>query len=172
MIVTLKTASTPTLDQLRAFLDGSQPFELHIPDRAQAYAFIAETLRTLRDRQIKRPDKGLVRRYLVKVTGFSRQQLTRLIGQYHAQGGLQDHRQQPPAKPFTTRYTPADILALAESTARCPAKPPRSSASAPSRFTQTPAMHAWPESPTVICTTCARRPSIVASAWPSARPGR
>ena len=114
MIVTLKTASTPTLDQLRAFLDGSQPFELHIPDRAQAYAFIAETLRTLRYRQIKRPDKGLVRRYLVKVTGFSRQQLTRLIAQYHAQGCLQDHRQQPPAKPFATRYTPADILALAE----------------------------------------------------------
>lgn len=114
MIVTLKTASTPTLDQIRAFLHGSQPFELHIPDRAQAYAFIAETLRALRYRRIKRPDKGLVRRYLVKVTGFSRQQLTRLIAQYHAQGCLQDHRQQPPAKPFATRYTPTDILALAE----------------------------------------------------------
>jgi hypothetical protein len=45
MIVTLKTSNTPTLDQVRAFLDGSQPFELHIPDRAQAYACIADTLR-------------------------------------------------------------------------------------------------------------------------------
>ena len=106
MIVTLKTSSTPSLDQIRAFLDGSQPFELHLPDRAQAYAFIAETLRALRYRRLKRPDKGLVRRYLVKVTGFSRQQLTRLIAQYHAQGRLEDHRQQPPARPFAKPLHP------------------------------------------------------------------
>lgn len=114
MIVTLKTSSTPTLDQVRAFLDGSQPFELHIPDREQAYAFIADTLRGLRYGRLKRPDKGLVRRYLIKVTGFSRQQLTRLIARYRTQGRLDDRRHQPPAKPFAKRYTPADILALAE----------------------------------------------------------
>lgn len=114
MIVTLKTSSTPTLDQVRAFLDGSQPFELHIPDREQAYAFIADTLRGLRYGRLKRPDKGLLRRYLIKVTGFSRQQLTRLIARYRTQGRLNDRRHQPPAKPFAKRYTPADILALAE----------------------------------------------------------
>lgn len=42
MIVTLKTSNTLTLDQIRALLDGSQPFELRIPDREQAYAFIAD----------------------------------------------------------------------------------------------------------------------------------
>ena len=114
MIVTLKTSSTPTLAQVRAFLDGSQPFELLIPDREQAYDFIADTLRGLRYGRLKRPDKGLVRRYLVKMSGFSRQQLTRLIAQYRAQGRLEDRRHQPPAKPFAKRYTPADILALAE----------------------------------------------------------
>lgn len=114
MIVTLKTANIPTLDQICAFLEGSQPFELQIPDREQAYAFIADTLKGLRYSRLKKPDKGLVRRYLVKVTGFSRQQLTRLIAQYGARGRLEDHRHQPPARPFTKRYTPADILALAE----------------------------------------------------------
>lgn len=114
MIVTLKTSNTLTLDQIRAFLDGSQPFELHIPDREQAYAFIADILKGLRYSRLKKPDKGLVRRYLVKVTGFSRQQLTRLIAQYGAQGRLEDHRHKPPARPFAKRYTLADILALAE----------------------------------------------------------
>ncbi len=98
MIVTLKTSNIPTLDQIRAFLDGSQSFELHIPDREQAYAFIADTLQGLRYGCLRKPDKGLVRRYLIKVTGFSRQQLTRLIAQYRAQGRLEDRRHQPPAK--------------------------------------------------------------------------
>ena len=64
--------------------------------------------------RLKKPDKGLVRRYLIKVSGFSRQQLTRLIAQYRLQGRLEDRRKKPPAKPFTKRYTPADILSLAE----------------------------------------------------------
>ena len=114
MIVTLKTSNTPTLDQIRAFLDGSQPFDLQIPDREQAYAFIADTLRGLRYRRLKKPDKGLVRRYLIKVSGLSRQQLTRLIAQHRRQGRLEDRRHQPPARPFGQRDTPTDILALAE----------------------------------------------------------
>lgn len=114
MIVTLKTSSIPTLDQIRAFLDGSQPFELNILDREQAYAFIADTLRGLRYSRLKRLDKGVVRRYLVKVSGFSRQQLTRLIAQYRSQGHIEDRRDKPPARPFVKRYTPADVLALAE----------------------------------------------------------
>jgi len=113
MIVTLKTSSIPTLDQMRAFLDGSQPFELEIPDREQAYAFIADTLRSLHYPRLKRSDKGVVRRYLVKVSSFSRQQLTRLIAQFRSQGRLEDRRDRP-AKPFARRYSQADILALAE----------------------------------------------------------
>ena len=114
MIVNFKISNLPTLDQIRAFLGGSQPFELHVPNREQAYAFIADTLKGLRYRHLRKPDKGVVRRYLVKVSGFSRQQLTRLIAQYGAQGGLEDRRGKPPARPFGKRYTAADILALAE----------------------------------------------------------
>ncbi len=55
MIMTLKTSNVLTLDQIRAFLDGSQPFELQIPDRQQAYAFIADTLRSLRMRLTGNP---------------------------------------------------------------------------------------------------------------------
>jgi len=112
--VTLKTANVPTLDDIRAFLEGSQPFELEIPEREEAYAFIADTLRGLHYSQLKRPDKGIVRRYLSKVSGFSRQQLTRLIAQFRTQGRLEDRRGKPPARPFVRRYTPADSLALAE----------------------------------------------------------
>ena len=114
MIVTLKTSSVPTLDQIRAFLDGSQPFELQIPDRVQAYAFIIGTLKGLRYSHLKKSDTGLARRYLSKVTGFSHHHLTRLIARFGVPGRLEDRRHKPPARPFAKRYTPADVLALAE----------------------------------------------------------
>jgi hypothetical protein len=114
MIVTLKISNPPTLDQIRTFLDGSHPFELHIPDREQAYAFIADTLESLGYSCLKKQDKGFARRYLTKVSGLSRQQLTRLIARHRAQGRLEDRRHQPPARPFAKRYTPADVLLLAE----------------------------------------------------------
>jgi hypothetical protein len=60
---------------------------------------------------LKRPDKSLVRRYLIKVSGSSRAQLTLLIAQFLAQ----DRRGKPPAKPLCARrYTATDIAALAE----------------------------------------------------------
>lgn len=48
--------------------------------RGEAYELIAETLRRLGYARLARPDKGLLVRYLIKVTGLSRQQVTRLIG--------------------------------------------------------------------------------------------
>lgn len=36
--------------------------------------------------------KGVIRGYLIKVSGFSRAQVTRLIGQYRASGYVRDQR--------------------------------------------------------------------------------
>jgi hypothetical protein len=113
MIVTLNTSAVKSLDQIRAFLDGSEPVGFAIADRRQAYAWIAETLKRFRYPALSRPDKGVLRQYLAKVSGLSRQQTTRLIARFLADGRLEDRRGKP-AKPFPSRYTPADILALAE----------------------------------------------------------
>ena len=47
------------------------------------------------------------------MTGLSRAQLTRLIGQYRATGRIEDRRRGP-ARPFERRYTAADVRLLAE----------------------------------------------------------
>jgi hypothetical protein len=60
-----------------------------------------------------RTGKGLLRRYLCKVTGLPRAQMTRLIAQFRATGSMRDRRG-PPKKPFPRRYTPQDIRLLAE----------------------------------------------------------
>lgn len=112
MIVNLDTRRLKTLDDIRGFLAGSGQFELSITDRAEAYRWIEETLRQLRYATLGRSDKGSVRRYLEKVTGLSRAQVTRLIGQFLECSRIRDRRGAP-AKPFPRRYTPADVKLLA-----------------------------------------------------------
>ena len=115
MIVTLCTERIRTLDDIRAFLDGSEGADITPHDREAAYAFLERTLVRFRYHfGLSRAGKGLVRKYLAKVTGYSDAQLTRLIGQQRRTGRIRDHRLRPPVRPFATVYTTADALLLAE----------------------------------------------------------
>ena len=104
-----------TLAEVRTFLDGSHPVDFRLVDRNDAYGFVRRTLVRFRYATLDKPSKGLLRRFLGKVTGLSRAQLTRLIGQYRATGRIEDRRRGP-AQPFERRYTAAgNDNALAES---------------------------------------------------------
>ena len=111
MIVRLDTQRLQTLDQIGEFLADSRPLDLQPQTRAEAYAFVAETLERYYPRRGK-ADKGLLRRFLVKVAGLSRAQVTRLLGQHRTTGAIADRR--GPRRPFPRRYTEADIGLLAE----------------------------------------------------------
>jgi transposase InsO family protein len=113
MIVMLQTQGLKTLDDVRGFLAGSQGVEINAPSREAAYTFIAQTLRRFGYRRLPKADKGVLKRYLGKVTGLSRAQVTRLIAQHQASGQLRDHRGVP-ARPFSRRYTADDVRLLAE----------------------------------------------------------
>ncbi len=115
MIVTLRTERIRTLDDIRAFLEGSEAADITLHDRREAYAFIERTLVRFRYHfGLSRAGKGVVRRFLAKVTGYSPAQLSRLIARQRRTGGIRDRRQRPPARPFPTVYTPADAALLAE----------------------------------------------------------
>ena len=111
--MTLKTQGLQTLDQIRAFVEGAQALDFQAPSRDEAYDWIADELRRFQYLRMSKTARGLMRRYLVKVTGFSRAQVTRLITQFRESGRVRDRRG-PPSKPFARRYTPADVQALAE----------------------------------------------------------
>ncbi len=112
MIVTLQTRRLQTLEQVRAFLDGSEALDIEVHQREAGYAFVADTLRHFGYTRLGRADKGLIIRYLCRITGRSRQQVTRLIGQFRSTGEVRDRRGAP-ARPFAQHYTRADIRALA-----------------------------------------------------------
>ena len=98
-------------EQIQQFLNSSEEIGFKGKGREQIYAWVARTLRQQRFSCQDRPAKGLLRRYLMKMTGLSRAQITRLISQYRQGGDLQPacyrrHR-------FARNYTAADVALLA-----------------------------------------------------------
>ena len=114
MILSLGIERLHTLDQVRAFLAGSEPVDFSPRSREEVYVFVQRMLARFDYARLGKADKGAVRRFLAKTTGLSRAQLTRLVGQYLDTGRIVDRRGGAPARPFARRYTPADIRLLAE----------------------------------------------------------
>jgi transposase InsO family protein len=113
MIVKLHSQRLPSLEEIRAFLAGSTSLDFEVPSREEAYHWIEASLRQLGYLRLGKTDKGLVRNYLIKVSGFSRAQITRLIGQYRRSGYVRDRRERP-ANAFPRRYSAQDVALLAE----------------------------------------------------------
>jgi transposase InsO family protein len=114
MVIDMNEAQLSSVAQLRAFLDGTEEVEFEpLGGDAQRYAFVAEVVRRLRYRRLKRPDKGVVMRYLAHTTGYSRQQLTRLVGRA-ARGETLVKRYREPKQGFPRKFTDGDVKLLAE----------------------------------------------------------
>jgi len=100
-----------SLDEIRAFLAGAEPVGFAAQGRTEVYGWVEGVLVHYEYARQGKAGKGLLRRYVEKLTGLSRAQVTRLITAYMATGRVkaiayQRHR-------FATRYTKADIDLLA-----------------------------------------------------------
>ena len=108
----MKLTALTTLTHLEEFLAGTQPVAFSVlSTKDECYQWIQATLIQFRYQTLSKPQKGLVCRYLAKMSGYSRQQLTRLIHQYRQIGHLT--RRQRTVQGFARRYTAEDIRLLA-----------------------------------------------------------
>src|SRR5260370_4766689 len=82
MNMTMQNIERLMLDQLREFVEGSRSIGFSAPKREAVYEFIERVLKSQQYRRLGRGAKGIVRRFLVKMTGLSRAQLTRWIGRW------------------------------------------------------------------------------------------
>lgn len=78
----MKAADQLSLEQIQAFLESSDEVAFEGRNREEVYGWVNETLRQQRYQELKRSGRGLVRRYVEKMTGLSRAQTTRLITVY------------------------------------------------------------------------------------------
>jgi transposase InsO family protein len=111
LTINMQEAENLGLDQIRAFLRASDGIRFAGEKREQVYGWIEQVLCQQQYLQQGRGARGLLRRYLQKMTGLSRAQVTRLISRYAARGTVQ-----PPScqrHRFPQRYTRADVELLA-----------------------------------------------------------
>jgi len=103
-----------TILELELFLDGSHAIAFIAPsDKESRYKWILSVLNRFNYYGLTKKEKGVVQKYLKKISGYSRQQLTRLITQYREHGEIKrkPHRV---TKGFSRIYTPDDVCLLAE----------------------------------------------------------
>jgi len=109
----MKLDALNTIEEMEAFLNGSQAIAFAVAStKDERYQFVSDILKKFRYFDLKRREKGIVIQFLVKISGYSRQQLTRMIRCYHKHGVLV--RRQKTANGFERRYTNEDIRLLAE----------------------------------------------------------
>lgn len=99
------------LEQIQAFLENSGEVGFKGQNRGEVYGWVNQTLQQQRYEELKRSERGLVRRYVEKMTGLSRAQTTRLITVYL--GGDEVKPQAYRRRRFPQRYTRDDIALLA-----------------------------------------------------------
>lgn len=110
MTITMQNIERLTLDEMEEFLEGSRSLGFSVK-AGQSYGFIERVLKAQGYRRLNRRWKGVVRLFLMKVTGHSRAQLTRLVTRWMRTRKVE---RKPARRPhFTTRYTSADVALLA-----------------------------------------------------------
>jgi transposase InsO family protein len=113
MLVQMDEMHVRTLEDIERFLSGGEGIRLRVQGcKDEVYAWIERTLVRFRYLWLSKKQKGLVRRYIQALTGYSRAQATRLIEQYRQTGHLR--RRQRTVAGFEAKYTREDIRLLAE----------------------------------------------------------
>ena len=117
MVIDMNESRLNTVAQLRAFLEGTLEVRfVPLSEDTQRYALISAVLRRFAYGALRRADKGVVLRYLLHVTGYSRQQLTRLVARARGAAPLAK-RYRVPAQPFARKFTAQDVGLLAHTDA-------------------------------------------------------
>lgn len=107
----MKAGEKLGLEQMQAFLEGSEEIRFEASGQADLYEWVCLTLRQQGYRGLPKPGKGLVKRYIRKMTGLGRAQVTRLVSQYVETGEVKPKPGR--RRRFSLHYTKADIELLA-----------------------------------------------------------
>src|SRR6478609_5361587 len=92
-----------SLDEMKSLVESSRAVRFCIEGRTALYQLLVRVLKKHKYGELNREQRGIVRRFLTKVTGRSRAQITRLIGKWME--GRTIEAKQPVRRRFPRRYT-------------------------------------------------------------------
>lgn len=111
MVIDMNDEQLRTLADLQGFLDGTVAMDFTVVED-ERYEFIARTVRRFGYGRLKRADKAVVLRFLERVSGYSRQQIARLVKRGGERRQLAK-RYRGSRTSFARIYTGADVCLLA-----------------------------------------------------------
>ncbi|WP_459615035.1 DDE-type integrase/transposase/recombinase [Bordetella sp. 2513F-2] len=112
MMLTLQDDRLTSLESLEAFVAGTAGLAPQASgSEAERHAHVQDVLQRFRYAKLSRRHKGVVLRYLLHTSGYSRQHLTRLVGRFVSHAPLGQRKS--PAQGFRRRYTEDDARLLA-----------------------------------------------------------
>src|SRR5579875_107344 len=101
-----------TLEEMREFVQSNRKLRFEAADRQALYGVVEQVLKNQRYRKLGKGERGIVRGFLLRVSGLSRAQMARLIGQWMTDRQVQV--KEPVRRCFPTRYTAEDIVLLSQ----------------------------------------------------------
>ena len=114
MVIDMNVSRLETIEQIKEFLDGTAAVAFsNTTDPSALRAFVTTVLLRYRYFQLSKGPRGVLFAYLQRLTGYSRQHLSRLIGQYRNSQSLKP-RKRVSRTSFTRQYTAEDVALLAQ----------------------------------------------------------
>jgi len=111
MQISMKDLEKLTLSEMEDLLAGSRKITWTTEDSETKYDFITAVLKQQSYSRLGKRERGMVKRFLAKVTAISRAQMTRLIARWSDQRRIE---RKPAHRPnFARRYQKEDIQLLA-----------------------------------------------------------
>src|ERR1039457_3239856 len=112
MTIQMQDPEEMTLQQMKALAESNRAVRFSMDGREAVYRLLVRVLKNQHYGEQSREQRGIVRRFLVKVSGWSRAEITRLIRQWMQTRTIQAKRRTRCR--FPTRYTAEDAVLLAE----------------------------------------------------------
>ena len=114
MVIDMNEAKLETIEQVRDFLAGTADVSFSIPaEEAALHAFVATVIMRFGYFSRRKGERSVLLAYLRRLTGYSRQHLSRLLVQYRDTRSLKP-RVRASRTSFTRHYGPQDLALLAE----------------------------------------------------------
>lgn len=111
MNITMNDSQIQTIPQIEQFIQSSEGISFRGKSKVEIYEWIEKALIKYKYIKLRKKEKGLIHQYMMKMTGYSRAQINRLILQYKKMGKVRvteyvRHK-------FSCQYSPKDIELLA-----------------------------------------------------------
>jgi len=114
MNIVMNTDCIASIEDIEKFLQGTRKVDFFLDSRKDRYLFLSDVLIKVKYNQLRKKDKITVKRYLRKVSGYSKKQIKRLIDKWKKGKLLSSlEKIERSRNKFDCKYGPKEISLLA-----------------------------------------------------------